>query len=163
MYQNGPTLWSSPMPLNRNATGCCVSLSARAGVLPAVDAGKGGTPGDPAAPSDSDDEPPPAQLERPCHGMESSFLIEIDPATFAPVNLVSDPRIAGKWLGVLERVDFIVATGATTVVLPCAMLRGEGLGVQVRFDAVRLPHRHAAGGAFGASRHGNLPLGLPPA
>ena len=68
--------------------------------------------------------------------MESSFLMEIDPATFAAVDQVSDPRIAGKWLGVLERVDYILATGATTVVLPCAMLQGYGLGVQVRFNGI---------------------------
>lgn len=79
----------------------------------------------------SDDDHHEAQQQRPHHAMESSFLLELDPATFAGLEHVSDPRLAGKWLGVLERVDDIVATGATTVVLPCAMLRGDGLGVQV--------------------------------
>lgn len=85
-------------------------------------------------------EPEAAHLERPRHSMEESFLLEVDPVTFAGVDHVSDPRIAGTWLGVLEGVAEIGATGATTVVLPCAMLRGDGLGVQVCSHAVTVLH-----------------------
>ena len=64
--------------------------------------------------------------------MDRSFLLEVDPESYATKAVVSDPRHVGKWLGVLDCAGALVATGATAVVLPCPMLRGEGLGVQVR-------------------------------
>eukprot|EP00892_Ulva_mutabilis_P009107 jgi/Ulvmu1/6569/UM003_0206.1 len=83
--------------------------------------------------------PPPATSEgqalRPRYPLDRSFLLEVDPETYAVGSGVSRPAHVGKWLGVLDRAGAIVATGATAVVLPCPMLRGEGLGVQGRANA----------------------------
>lgn len=67
---------------------------------------------------------------RPRHSLEDLTLLEVDPFTFAREGEVAEGR-AGKWLGVLERVEHIRALGVTGVILPCPMLRGVGLGVQV--------------------------------
>jgi hypothetical protein len=78
--------------------------------------------------------------------MEHSFFLEVGPDTYATAQRVSHPQHVGKWRGVLDRVEDIAATGATTVVLPCAMLRSEGLGVQVRAGQ---PSACRQGPAFG--------------
>jgi hypothetical protein len=85
----------------------------------------------PARPPALPDPLLPYASHRPRHSMDASYILEIDIATFASSGRVQDERHVGKWLGVLDRIESIVATGATTVVLPCPMLQDQGLGVQV--------------------------------
>lgn len=66
--------------------------------------------------------------------------MEVDPETYAVGAAVSQREHAGTWLGVLECAGAIAATGATAVVLPCPMLRQEGLGVQVCHHSRVLSH-----------------------
>ena len=69
--------------------------------------------------------------KRPRISTEGLAVLEIDPFTFAQGRGV-EPERRGKWLGVLDRLAHLQESGANAVLLPSPLLRGPGLGVQVR-------------------------------
>jgi hypothetical protein len=93
---------------------------------------------------------------RPRHSLENLMLLEVDPFTFALEGEVAEGH-SGKWLGVLDRVEYIKEIGVTAVMVPCPMLRGPGLGVQVRCHhtvcfTVEFPLQHQEPAAKAASK-----------
>jgi hypothetical protein len=81
-----------------------------------------------------------AARRRPRRSAEELAILEVDPFTFAREGSVAKGH-EGKWLGVLDRLEHILATGVTAVALPSPMLRGPGLGVQVSVPSLTPPSK----------------------